>query len=389
MRGTREDLSVNSSAGLRPGLGLLAGIGLLGVALGLLLPFRAEIDRVVPALVLVLPVLASGAVGGHRPAILIAIASAFVVNVLFLPPYNTLRISLRTDTIALFVFLIVAVTVGALAADLARRRLTAEHRAEEMTRMRVELEMSDSTRRQLEEETTRLRVLEQIDLQRSALLRSVSHDLRTPLSTIQAVASDLRSDTPYDGRTRNELLGIVSDEADRLNRLVTNLLSLSRIEAGAMAPDRQAVDLSELVHDRVNHLARLLDDVRLVIEMPDDLPLVDGDYTQLEQLVTNLLENAARHAPQGSAVTIRGTSETSGIVVLSVEDHGMGISIEDRERIFQPFCRGDGSKSSGIGLAICKGVAESHGGHISVHDTDGGGATFVTSLPVRCQDARV
>jgi two-component system sensor histidine kinase KdpD len=253
---------------------------------------------------------------------------------------------------------------------------------QEVAQLRAEVEGLRRAQRDLSDEASRVHELEAVEEQRAALLRSVSHDLRTPLATIRAVCSDLRSGVAYDDTTREELLDTVGDEAERLDRLVANLLSLSRIEAGALRPDRQAVDLDELVHDRIKRLSALFRQVRLVIDVPDDLPFIDGDYSQLDQVVSNLLENAARYAPPLSTVTVRARPSGSSTVMMSISDEGGGIADYERRRIFEPFRRGEGSRSSGIGLAICKAVVEAHGGTIRVDRTPGGGATFVTTLPV-------
>ena len=238
-------------------------------------------------------------------------------------------------------------------------------------------------RDRLAAEAERVHALESADEQRTALLRSVSHDLRTPLSTIRAVTSDLADGPDYDPETRRELLTLVADEAERLDRLVANLLSMSRIEAGAFAPDRQAVDFDELLRDRARRLRGMFQGVRLAIEVPEDLPLIDGDYTQLEQVVTNLLENAARYAPPRSTVRVSARVRSDGRIEATVADEGIGIAEHERHRIFDAFMRGEGSRSSGIGLAICKAVVEAHGGQIEALRTPGGGATFALTLPVR------
>ena len=276
---------------------------------------------------------------------------------------------------------------GAVAGVLAvwradRRRRQAAAAAAEVERL-AEVAELERSRAQLQAEAQRAQQLEEIESQRRAMLRSVSHDLRTPLATIRAVTSDLRAGAPYDEETRNELLDTVADEAERLDRLVANLLSLSRIEAGVLKPDRQAVDVDELVRDRVRSLGRLFRQVRIVVDVPHDLPLVDGDYSQLDQLVSNLLENAARHAPPRSTVTISARQAGDSTVEVSVSDEGVGVPQPEIQHIFEPFRRGDGSRSSGIGLAICRAVAEAHGGRIWVNRTPGGGATFTSSLPVR------
>lgn len=360
----------------------MGAVTLLLVTL-LLLPFRNELNAAVPALLLVLPVLASAAIGGRPPAVLTAFAAAAVVNLVFLPPYGTFRIALPEDVVALAAFMAVATTVGTMAAGLAERRQAAEQRALEIEEMTAALQRSQAESSALQGEAARARLLEEVDDQRAALLRSVSHDLRTPLATIRAVTSDLRSGIGYDEETRGELLDIVGDEAERLDRLVANLLSLSRIESGAMTPERQAVDLEELIRDRVGRLARLFDGVRVVVDVPGDLPLADADYTQLDQVLTNLLENAARHAPSRSQVIVSARAADDGLIHLRVQDEGIGVAEHERQRVFEPFRRGEGSRSSGIGLAICKAVIDAHGGWIRVDRTPGGGATFVVALPLR------
>ena len=158
------------------------------------------------------------------------------------------------------------------------------------------------------------------------------------------------------------------------------LFRSSRIEAGAFAPDRQAIDLAELVGDRIRRLAPLLIAHTVRIDLPAELPLLDGDYAQLEQVLTNLIANAVRHAPAGSDLWIVATVVDSQVRV-EVSDHGPGIPEHERDVIFRPFRRGEGSRSTGIGLAICRSIVEAHGGTIGVERTFGGGATFHFTIP--------
>jgi two-component system sensor histidine kinase KdpD len=344
-----------------------AGLALVAVVTVCALPFRDDVTTATPALLLVLPVIAGALLGGRRAAVVTALAAAGVFDLVFIPPYWTVKVDVADDVIALVVFLLVAVAAGTLVAAEADRRHAAEQRAVELER--------------LSSEVTRLAVLEQVDADRRALLRSVSHDLRTPLSTIRAVTSDLRSGVDYDEDTRAELLDLVGDEADRLDRLVANLLNMTRIEAGALVPERQAVDLGELVHDRVRHLSRLVRDVRLEINVPADLPLVDVDYTLVEQVLTNLLENAVRYAPQRTTVRV-GARREGAMVRAWVADEGIGIPEYQQTQVFEPFRRGRGSRSSGVGLAICKAIVEAHGGTIDARSAHGGGTRFEFTLPV-------
>jgi two-component system sensor histidine kinase KdpD len=345
-----------------------------------LLPLRDALSQTTPALVLVVPIVLSGLLGGRVASLVSAGVAVAAFNLLFIPPYGTLDIHQVDDLVALVVFGFVAATVGTLVARSGDRQRSAEERAVELQLLNAELRSVQSERERLAEEATQAAVLRQVDEQRSALLRSVSHDLRTPLAGIRAVASDLLSDAPYDDATRTELLTLVAEEAERLDRLVANLLSLSRIEAAALHPDRKALALDDLVTDAVRRLARLFAGRRVQVEFPPELPLVRGDYTQLEQVVVNLLENAARHAPQGTIVRV-SARPSAGDVEVRVDDEGPGVAPFERERIFEPFRTGEGSSSSGIGLAICKAIVEAHDGRIGVDASPGGGARFSFAIP--------
>ncbi len=360
------------------GLGF-AGSVLVTVAL---VPVRSEITRATPALLLVLPVVGAGVLGGPLAALATAVLAAGAFDLAFVPPYWTPKVDVVDDVVALVVFVVVAAAVGTFVAREAERRRAAEQRADENEDLYQRYQAVVAERERLAEESTRLAVLEQVDEQRSALLRCVSHDLRTPLATIRAVTSDLRAGAVYDDATRDELLDLVGDEAERLDRIVANLLNLSRIEAGALKPDRQAVALDELIANRVRRLARLFAQVRIQVDLPVDLPLADADYSQLDQVLTNLLENAARHSPRRSTLRI-GARRRDDMVEVWILDEGPGVAPFEAERIFQPFRRGDGSSSTGVGLAICKAIVEAHGGEITVQGAAGGGARFSFTVPVR------
>jgi two-component system sensor histidine kinase KdpD len=361
---------------------VFAGVVLSALCTAAMVPLRDTSSRATPALVLVVPVLVSGVLGGRIGALTTAVVGAVAFNLAFIEPYWTLKINAVDDAVALVVFLAVAAVLGTVVAVEAERRRSAEARANEIAEMHESYEAMVVDRDAHAAEATRLEVLEQVDEQRRALMRAVSHDLRTPLSTIRAVASDLRSGTNYDDPTRNELLDLVSDEAQRLDRIVANLLSLSRIEAGALRPQLQAVALDELIADRVRRLDRLFRQVRVQVEAPDDLPLVDADYVLLDQVITNLLENAARHSPPRSTVRVTARADDAQVTV-SVSDEGPGVAKYQADRIFEPFQRGDGSNSSGVGLAICRAIVEAHGGGIELSTSPQGGARFTFGLPVR------
>jgi K+-sensing histidine kinase KdpD len=331
--------------------------GVLAITLALS-PLRDDLNDASPALLLVIPVVAAGMVGGRVASAVVTGAAGLAFAAGFLEPTGSLRVDRGHDVVALAVLLVVAAVVGALAAALV-----------------------EASRRRAADDAARIEALERVDGQRRALLRSVSHDLRTPLATIQAVVTDLASDAAWDDATRRSMLELVWDEAERLDRLVANLLSMSRIEAGAFAPNRQALDVADLVATCVGRLRRLLRDVPLVLDVVDDLPLVDGDPSQLDQVVTNLVENAVRHTPPGCPIRILAELD-AGAVRISVSDAGPGIAADRRDDVFEPFGGVEGHGTGGLGLAICRSVVEAHGGTVRVGEARAGGAEVSFTLPV-------
>ena len=368
----------------QPGTGLGLGIALVVVLTVVLLPFHSHVSRATPAMILVLPVVVSGLFGGRMAAVATAVIAAVAFSIGFIPPVGTLRVAVSDDAVALVVFVLIAIAIGTLVAIEGDRWRAAELRTAEIQDMHLRYQALVADQDRLRKESDRLAVMEQIDAQRSALLRSVSHDLRTPLASIRAVASDLRSAATYDAAVRDELLGLVCDEAERLDRIVANLLSLSRIESGAFLPDRQAVAVDELLGDLTKRLSRLFIGVVLDVEVPPNLPLVDIDYVQIDQVLANLLENAARHAPPGSRVLVSAEAANTEVAVI-VSDEGPGVDPGEVDHIFEPFRSGRPSTTSGVGLAICKAIVEAHGGRITATNNANGGARFHLTLPVRAE----
>jgi two-component system sensor histidine kinase KdpD len=234
-----------------------------------------------------------------------------------------------------------------------------------------------------EDQRARTRALEEIDRLRTALLNSVSHDLRTPLASIKASASSLLDpEVRWSDEQRREFLTTIDTEADRLTRLVHNLLDMSRIEAGALEPRCQEVSLGEVAGPVVRR-ARAASQQRIDVHLPDTLPPVLADPVLLEQVLTNLLDNARRYA-EGSPIALvaRAHGDT---VELRVIDHGPGIPVPERERVFDQFYRlkagGRRPEGTGMGLAICRGIIAALEGSLRVETTPGGGATFILSLP--------
>jgi two-component system sensor histidine kinase KdpD len=180
---------------------------------------------------------------------------------------------------------------------------------------------------------------------------------------------------------------VIDVEADRLARLVDNLLDVSKIEAGAVAPQADWCDLQDVVASGAAHVGV---DSSIEFSLPADLPLVRADPAQLERVFSNLIENAVKFSPQGSPIRLDAVLHDETVTV-RVSDGGRGIPDRDRTRVFEPFFRGSGTTrpGSGLGLAICRGFVEANGGTISVHPTPGGGTTFAVSFPVAPQPVTV
>jgi two-component system sensor histidine kinase KdpD len=231
----------------------------------------------------------------------------------------------------------------------------------------------------------RAQVLEESDRLKSALLSSVSHELRTPLATIKAsITSLISARVAWDSEARMELLEAVDEETDHLNYLVGNLLDMSRIEAGALQPNRQWNLLNEIVDGVLARIHRGLQDHRVVVDIPDEFPLLPVDYIQMEQVFTNLLNNSAKYAPEGSEIRISAKLLSSDTLEVQISNQGPGVAPEHLDRIFSKFYRvtdADKVSGTGLGLSICKGIIEAHGGRIWAENLPEGLA-FKFNLPL-------
>lgn len=233
----------------------------------------------------------------------------------------------------------------------------------------------------LAERASRSQQFEEADKLKTAILHAVSHDLRTPITIIKTSASNLRHLhdrlTPQE---EQEIAETIENETDQLDKLIGNLLDMSRLQAGALSLNRDANSLEEIAGDVAARVWQLTKQERIKILFPDDMPLVSFDYGLLLQAVTNLVDNSLRYEPPQSQIEIRGEVQPSD-VLLKVVNHGKQIPPEMKERVMEPFFRGrDGH--IGLGLPIAKGIVEAHQGRLWVEDTPGGGTTFVLSLPL-------
>ena len=224
-------------------------------------------------------------------------------------------------------------------------------------------------RARLTQAANRSQVLEESDRLKSALLSSVSHELRTPLATIKASVTSLRSHAvPWESSTaRDELLAAIEEETDYLNQLVGNLLDMSRIEAGALHPQRRWNAVAEITGSALGSLRAVTHNHRLEIDLPEDLPLVAVDYAQIEQVLRNLVSNSAKYAPVNTVIRISARVIDPAWLRVQVSNQGPPVPAEYLERIFDKFYRVTAAErvtGTGLGLSICKGLIEAHGGRI-------------------------
>lgn len=245
-------------------------------------------------------------------------------------------------------------------------------------------------RARLAQAETRAEVLAESDKLKSALLSSVSHELRTPLATIKAAVTSLQSETvQWASQARMELLTAVEDEADYLNLLVGNLLDMSRIEAGALQPQRQWDILAEIVSGVARRLRRVTERHQLEVDVPDDLPLAPVDHLELERVFINLIDNSVKYAPPNTTIGVRALVQDDAWLLVQVSNEGPPVPEEQLRHIFEKFHRvTDAGRvtGTGLGLSICKGIIEAHGGRIWAENLPGGFA-FNFTLPLNWDGA--
>jgi two-component system sensor histidine kinase KdpD len=393
-------------------------------------------------------VLPIAAVWGLPYSIGVSVASMLAFNFFFLEPVHTLTLADSRNWFALLVFLVTSVVVSELATRSRRRAREAELLAEIATTLlehgtvaseledisaeaaralnaeKAEIELGETAkggydltaagrrigtikvaggesgarrrvlpalasllavaldRERLAGEALDAEALRRADAIKTAVLRSVSHDLRTPLMAISTSAGALaRDDLEIDADDRADLLLTILAASERLDRLVANLLDLSRLQAGAAEPDRHLVSVDELVAGALDELGPA--GMAVEVSLPDEHASVLVDPHQVQRALVNLIENALKYSPPHEPVRVQAT-ETLAEAAIRVIDHGPGVAPGERDRIFEPFQRGERSDrpGAGLGLAIARGFAEANGGSLAVESRSGQGATFVLRFPV-------
>lgn len=387
-------------AGKQP-LGYVVAVIVIAAATAVLKVFSGHINPTTVALAFLLIVVFLATAWGPKPAIVGSLLGVACLNFFFLPPLHTFVIADPENWIALFAFLITAITVGQLSAH-ARRR------AEEANAARREIEQLYGELQDTFEQASQAKALKQSERLKSALLDAVTHDLRTPLTSIKASVTTLLDDRHHSGddarlseEGRQEMLEVIDEESDRLDRFIEDLMALARIEAGEMQLRRGWGSLEEIVKAAIRRASPLTRDHHIELRFDDDLPSIRVDERAVAEVIYVLLENAAKYSPPG-VILLAAQPATQDMVRLTIEDQGLGIPVELHERVFDKFFRATregnltGHKpGTGMGLAIAKGIVEAHGGRIWIENAnESTGTRVVVLLPtgdseVNDDDARL
>jgi two-component system, OmpR family, sensor histidine kinase KdpD len=343
----------------RQWLGLAVAVVSLPLLTATFVTGRNSLSQAMIFLLYLSLVVALAALGGPVVGVISAAAAFLLVNWFFTEPLHTLNVADAERVTELIIFLAVSGTVAALVSTATRRTTERDQEAEAAGQLRATNEL------------------------RSALLRAVSHDLRTPLATVKMATSSLRStDIDWDERTRRELIETADGEIDRLVRIVENLLDASRLQTGIVTASLMDVVVSDAVSGALSTLDNT-DRERVTVAIPRGLAEVVADRALLERVIANLVANSLAADPVGHIEI--AASVVDGFVNLRVIDHGPGIPPERRDAVFQPFQRfsdrGNGS-GLGLGLAICQGFCDAMEVGLQLSETQGGGTTATVALPV-------
>jgi two-component system sensor histidine kinase KdpD len=331
---------------------------LAAVTLGML-AVRARLDKAHVALAYLLVVLGGSVHRGRGIGLLLSGLAFAAFNFAFVPPYYTLAVGDPLDWLALIAFLVTSTVATHL---LARVQTARERQALDAQRAVA---------------------LREADRAKDALLASVSHDLRTPLTTIKALAHAIAAEGDA---TESERALVIAQEADRLTRLVTDLLDLSRLAGGSLRVAPELVAADDVAGALIERLSGVPGSDRLHVALDTSHPLIVGrfDFAHTLRIVVNLVENALKYAPADTAVDVSITRDGARLV-FAVSDRGPGVPAAERERIFAPFYRpaetAPDVSGAGLGLAIARRLAEAQGGTLTVEPRPGGGSTFVLRVP--------
>jgi two-component system sensor histidine kinase KdpD len=380
--------------------GYLVAVTGMAAAMSLMKLFSGHVNEATVALGLLLIVLFVATGWGARPAVFASLLGVGCFNYFFLPPVGTMNIAATDNWITLVAFLITAITVGHLSARARRRTEEAEAGRREIERLYGKLKAAFKR-------TSEMEALKQSERLKSALLDAVTHDLRTPLTSIKAsVTTLLDEQRPKNGdeaitslgvEGRKEMLEVIDEEADRLNQFIEGLVELARIEAGEMQFRPRWGAMEEIVAAALERAAAHTREHVVEVSLEDGLPAVRVDERAVAEVIYTLIDNAAKYSPAGTRILVAASRSDDETIRLIVEDEGIGVPSHLRERVFDKFFRamrdGDARAKShpsgtGLGLAIARGIVEAHGGRIWIEDgARGYGSKVVVTLPIGDEEA--
>ena len=365
------------SKGITGYLIAFAGVCLMTL---LLSPFHGHINDTTISLALLLVVLIVATIFGSRPALFASLVGVLSFNFFFLHPVYTFSIDAPQNWVAFASFFVTAVIAGQLSSYARRRAAESEQRRQEIERLYNELQSAFEQASQAEA----LRRSEQL---KSSLLDAVTHDLRTPLTSIKASVTTLIEDQntktneqangnfiQLDDEGRGEFLEIINEETDRLNQFIEGIVGLARIEAGALHLRKSWSQIEEIINNAIDRAKNRLSEHEVSVEIEREPPAILVDAASIAEVVFTLLDNAAKYSPKNSKIRVSARREGSENVEISVENEGKGVPLEMREKIFAKFFRATDdaihttSGGLGLGLAIARGIVESQGGRIWIED---------------------
>lgn len=375
----------------------VAGIAVVTLVLSLI---GERINSTTIALAMLLVVLFVAAYWGARPAIVASVLGVLCFNFFFLPPIGTLTIADPDNWLALLAFLITAVTAGQLSAREKRRAEEAEAGRREIERLYAELQSAF-------ERASHAEALRQSERLKSALLDAVTHDLRTPLTSMKASVTTLLDEVdsqPGKGppavlseENRREMLDVINEECDRLNRFIEGLVELARIEAGDLRLGRRWGTIEEMIEAALARAKTITAQYAVEVEIEKDLPVVLVDARAVSEVIYLIVDNAAKYSAPGTPIRITARRGDADMIRVAVEDEGPGIPVELRERVFDKFFRATSERDAGrnqpsgmgMGLSIARGLVEAHGGRIWIESGAGSGARVLFTLPIGDEEATV
>ncbi|MGH9882194.1 MAG: sensor histidine kinase [Pyrinomonadaceae bacterium] len=336
-----------------------------------------HVNATTVALALLLDVLFIATRWGSLPALAASVLAMLCFNFFFLPPFGTFTIAARDNWIALAAFLITAITAGQLSARAKRRAEEAEERGREAEERGHQIERLYAELRDAFERASHAEALKQSERLKSALLDAVTHDLRTPLTSIIASVSILLEDRCEDPERPEEkeqraLLKVIDQEANRLDRFVEGLVDLAQIEAGEITVPRNWGAVDEIIEAALTRAESLTDQHNVEVVIEDELPSVRVNARAIAEVVYTLVDNASKYSPHRTRISVEASRTLDEMVQITVEDEGHGVPEELRDRVFDKFFRATSGvevranrpRGIGMGLAIARGIVEAHGGRI-------------------------